>query len=192
MVASLALIAALGGFDLREFERARAVALAEAALASEPRAITSAVNPRSAGGPHDFSSEGDYWWPDPANPGGPYIRRDGMTNPDNFTVHRELMMGMARDVGALAAAWDLTRMARCAGVSEESLRRLCQRYLKRSPMAQLTRMRMQAAADILRYTDEKLASVALRLGYADAFSFSAAFKRTMGRSPQTFRKRGRP
>jgi hypothetical protein len=61
VVASLALIAALGGFDVREFEHARVVGAAEAALASEPRAITSALNPRSAGGPHDFSSEGDYW-----------------------------------------------------------------------------------------------------------------------------------
>ena len=27
------------------------------------------TSPRSAGGPHDFFSEGDYWWPDPAEPG---------------------------------------------------------------------------------------------------------------------------
>ena len=122
MVATLALIAALGGFDVREFERARVVAAAEAALANEPRSITSAVNPRSAGGPHDFSSEGDYWWPDPANPGGPFIRRDGMTNPENFTAHRLLMIGMARDVGALAAAYDLTREERYAGAAVRHLR----------------------------------------------------------------------
>ena len=34
--------------------------------------------------PHDYFSEGDYWWPDPKNPGGPYIRRDGFSNPANF------------------------------------------------------------------------------------------------------------
>jgi hypothetical protein len=122
VVASLALIAALGGFDVREFEHARVVGAAEAALASEPRAITSALNPRSAGGPHDFSSEGDYWWPDPANPDGPYIRRDGLTNPDNFTAHRALMFGMARDVGALAAAWDLSRDERFAAAAVRHLR----------------------------------------------------------------------
>ena len=55
-------------FDLQAFERTRIVHVAEAALTSPPRSITTAVNPRSAGGPHDFSSEGDYWWPDPANP----------------------------------------------------------------------------------------------------------------------------
>ena len=61
----------LAAFDLRTFERPRILHIAEAALATEPRMITSAANPRSAGGPHDFSSEGDDWWPDPAHRGGP-------------------------------------------------------------------------------------------------------------------------
>src|SRR5258708_7701181 len=92
-------------FDLQAFERPRIVHIAEAALSSEPRSITTAVKPRSAGGPHDFSSEGDYWWPDPANPAGPYLSRDGLTNPDNFVAHRQLLLGFVRDFGALAAAW---------------------------------------------------------------------------------------
>ena len=33
------------------------------------------ASPRSAGGPHDFFSEGDYWWPDPEHPDGPYIQQ---------------------------------------------------------------------------------------------------------------------
>ncbi|HPT28777.1 MAG TPA: twin-arginine translocation signal domain-containing protein, partial [Bryobacteraceae bacterium] len=32
--------------------------------------------------PNDFFSEGPYWWPDPNNPSGPYVRRDGVVNPD--------------------------------------------------------------------------------------------------------------
>jgi hypothetical protein len=101
-------------FDLKAFERPRIMHLAEAALAAEPRSITSVINPRSAGGPHDFSSEGDYWWPDPANPGGPYIQRDGLTNPDNFVAHRQLLLGFARDFGALAAAYRLSAEERFA------------------------------------------------------------------------------
>jgi hypothetical protein len=97
----------LTDFDLRAFEAPRIVQQAEAALAHTPRTITSVVNPRSAGGPHDFSSEGDYWWPDPANPGGAYIRRDGETNPDNFVAHRELMLAMATDLGAIVAAFEI-------------------------------------------------------------------------------------
>src|ERR1700752_4724477 len=95
-------------FALQASERPRTAHAAEAALTSEPRSITSAVNPRSAGGPHDFSSEGDYWWPDPANPAGPYIRRDGQTNPDNFVGHRHLLLSFVRDVDTLMAAYRLT------------------------------------------------------------------------------------
>lgn len=104
-------------FDLRAFERPRIVHLAEAALSTEPRSITTARNPRSAGGPNDFSSEGDYWWPDPANPRGPYVQRDGMTNPDNFIAHRQLLLGFARDFGALAAAYRVSGDERFAAAA---------------------------------------------------------------------------
>ncbi len=96
------------GFDLFAHERARLVRLAEAAVKTAPVTVTSAVNPRSAGTVHDFSSEGDYWWPDPANPEGPYIQRDGLSNPGNFIRHRELLLDLATQVPALAAAYRVT------------------------------------------------------------------------------------
>lgn len=77
-------------------------------LHEPPRTITSVRAPRSAGGIHDFYSEGDYWWPDPKNPNGPYIRRDGESNPDNFVAHRELLMRLSIQMPALTAAWVLT------------------------------------------------------------------------------------
>ncbi len=104
-------------FDLRAFERPRIVHIAEAALSREPRSITTARNPRSAGGPNDFSSEGDYWWPDPADPAAPYIQRDGLTNPDNFTAHRRLLLAFGRDFGALAAAWAISGDERFAAAA---------------------------------------------------------------------------
>jgi hypothetical protein len=84
--------------------------LAEAAwaLRQAPITVTASHSPRSAGGPHDFFSEGDYWWPDSANPAGPYVQRDGLTNPDNFTAHRLAMIRFSRIVGALASAYKLT------------------------------------------------------------------------------------
>jgi hypothetical protein len=109
-------------FDLAAFERPRVVRLAEIVLADQPVSITAVTNPRSAGGPHDFSSEGDYWWPDPGNPEGPYVRRDGETNPANFVAHRRLLLAFARDVGALAAAFDLTRDERFAEAAVAHLR----------------------------------------------------------------------
>lgn len=68
--------------------------------------VTDRQCPRSPGTIHDFYSEGDYWWPDPHSPGGlPYIRRDGESNPDNFTSHRLLMRAMRNQVSTLALAY---------------------------------------------------------------------------------------
>lgn len=78
------------------------------ALQQQPITVTAETSARSTGGKHDFYSEGDYWWPDPDNPSGPYIRRDGLTNPDNFTAHRKAMIRFSKIIGALASAYKLT------------------------------------------------------------------------------------
>ncbi|MGB3799103.1 MAG: alginate lyase family protein [Lewinella sp.] len=85
--------------------RASTVAMADSFLQREPIPITREVSPRSTGGPRDFYSEGDYWWPDPENPDGPYVRRDGETNPDNFVAHRRAMVDLSKAVAALVAAY---------------------------------------------------------------------------------------
>ncbi|MDU1892179.1 MAG: alginate lyase family protein [Dysgonomonas sp.] len=97
-----------------EKEKARAVLNdvivqnAEWAMQQEPLTVTASVCERSAGGIHDFYSEGDYWWPDTANLEGPYIRRDGETNPDNFVDHRLAMIRFSKVVGSLASAYITT------------------------------------------------------------------------------------
>ena len=116
------LTVALLSFNLTAHELPRVVPLAEAASGNQPVSITAVANPRSPGGPHDFSSEGDYWWPDPKKPDGPYIRRDGETNPNNFVAHRRLMFAFARDVGALTAAYDLTHEERFTEAAVQQLR----------------------------------------------------------------------
>lgn len=89
-------------------DRPRVVRAANRYLRERPVTITAASSPRSAGGRHDYFSEGDYWWPDPANPTGPYIQRDGLTNPDNFIAHRRALIRLSLHVPALAAAWRFT------------------------------------------------------------------------------------
>ena len=100
--------------DVADFDRARVLKAANQYLSEKPITITASHSPRSTGGLHDFFSEGDYWWPDPQNPDGPYIQRDGMTNPDNFVEHRRALMRLSVQVPALVAAWNLTRDARYA------------------------------------------------------------------------------
>ena len=79
------------------------------ALQQQPVTVTAQSSPRSAGGKHDFFSEGDYWWPNPQFPDSPYIQRDGMTNPDNFVAHRKAMIRLSQVVGALASAYIITK-----------------------------------------------------------------------------------
>ena len=88
--------------------RTEIIARADKAMVEKPVTITNSVCKRSAGGIHDFYSEGDYWWPDPKNPDGPYIQRDGMTNPENFVDHRKAMIRLSQIVGNLASAYKIT------------------------------------------------------------------------------------
>lgn len=78
------------------------------ALQQLPITVTAEMSPRSAGGKHDFYSEGDYWWPNPASPDSPYIQKDGLTNPGNFVAHRLAMIRFSRIIGALASAYKIT------------------------------------------------------------------------------------
>lgn len=78
------------------------------AMNQQPLTVTAESSGRSAGGKHDFYSEGDYWWPDPKDPQAPYIQKDGLTNPDNFVAHRLAMIRFSRIIGALASAYKMT------------------------------------------------------------------------------------
>src|SRR5438093_10347927 len=89
-------------------ERARVLTAADRYLREAPVTITASRAARSAGGPHDYFSEGDYWWPDPKDPDGPYIQRDGETNPDNFVDHRHAMVRMSIHVATLTGAYRIT------------------------------------------------------------------------------------
>ncbi len=94
--------------DVAAVDRKRILTAADRHLREKPVTITASSSPRSAGGKHDFFSEGDYWWPDPKDPAAPYIQRDGMTNPANFVAHRQAMIRLSLHVPALTAAFKIT------------------------------------------------------------------------------------
>jgi hypothetical protein len=113
---------AAASLDLTAIERPRVLKAANQYLTDAPITVTAASSPRSAGGKHDFFSEGDYWWPDPKNPDGPYIQRDGMSNPDNFVDHRHAMIRLSLIVPALAAAYQITKEHKYADHASRHLR----------------------------------------------------------------------
>ncbi len=114
LIAPTGAYAAKAELDIRAIERRRVIPRAIALLDVMPRTIAAIPAPRSPGGRQDYYSEGDYWWPDPKNPGGPYMRRDGRSNPDKFDGHRDALIAFGRAVPMLAAAWRLTGEARFA------------------------------------------------------------------------------
>jgi hypothetical protein len=111
-----------GSIDVAAIERPRVISAATSYLRESPVTVTASFSPRSAGGRHDYFSEADYWWPDPENPGGPYIQRDGQTNPANFDDHRKAMRRLSVQVPTLVAAWKLTGESRYAEHASKHLR----------------------------------------------------------------------
>jgi len=83
----------------------------------------------------------------------------------------------------LAANWSVTSLSDAAGVSSETLRKLCILHHGRSPMQEVTRLRMRRADTLLQSTTAKLAVIARMVGYENVFAFSTAFRRIYGVPP---------
>ncbi|WP_381795844.1 AraC family transcriptional regulator [Streptomyces niveus] len=87
-----------------------------------------------------------------------------------------------------AHPWTTAELASRAGVSRTTLAKRFTELVGNGPVAYLAEWRMTLAADLLTRPELTVAAVARRVGYADAFGFSAAFKRLRGESPSTYRQ----
>lgn len=83
------------------------------------------------------------------------------------------------------AVADICRRAR---VEESTARRLFRRHLGQSPSAYYLRLRLERARNLLRYSHLGIAEIAAAVGFADAPSFSHAFKRVFDIQPSRARK----
>ncbi|MER6140488.1 AraC family transcriptional regulator [Streptomyces sparsogenes] len=79
--------------------------------------------------------------------------------------------------------WTVAALAAEAGLSRAAFARTFTELVGVPPMTYVTEWRMALAADLLRERGASVASVARRIGYADGFAFSNAFKRVQGRPP---------
>ncbi|WP_432797454.1 AraC family transcriptional regulator [Poriferisphaera sp. WC338] len=87
----------------------------------------------------------------------------------------------------LGRKWTISTLARSGHLSPEYLRLLCHRHHGHSPMEHVAHLRMRHASSLLKRTDLKMEAIAVSVGYDNAFSFSRAFKRIMGQSPNQYR-----
>jgi AraC-like DNA-binding protein len=90
-----------------------------------------------------------------------------------------------------AHPWTMEELASESGASRASLARRFHDLVGEPPMTFLKNWRMALAADLLCQPGETVGTVAQKVGYATPFSFSAAFKRVRGVSPQKHRESAR-
>ncbi|WP_426227134.1 AraC family transcriptional regulator [Pseudarthrobacter sp. DSP2-3-2b1] len=86
-------------------------------------------------------------------------------------------------------AWTVELLAGSVGVSRASLARRFHARVGKPPMAYLNQWRLAKAADLMGDQRLTLSTISRRVGYASPFSFSAAFKKRYGVSPQEHRRR---
>jgi Alginate lyase len=108
--------------DVAAIDHDRILQSASTYLTQNPNPLTASPCPRSPGASQDFYSEAADYWPDPANPAGPYVVRPGPPNPDAFTAHRDALLNFGMTVPALTAAFVLTKDQRYAQQAVKHLR----------------------------------------------------------------------
>jgi len=77
-----------------------------------------------SGDKHDYMSMGRYWWPNPATKDGlPYVRRDGLSNPDIEKLDRFPLAQMTRSIKTLSIAFYLTKDDRYTVKAVDNIRK---------------------------------------------------------------------
>src|SRR5215472_8296123 len=90
-----------------------------------------------------------------------------------------------------AHPWSIASLAKEAGVSRSVLAERFRHYLNQSPMAYLTRWRLQIGAQLLASTSHSVAQIAPEVGYESEAAFNRAFKREFTVPPARFRSQSR-
>jgi len=90
-----------------------------------------------------------------------------------------------------AHPWTIATLANEVGISRSVLAERFRRYLPETPIAYLTRWRLQLGAQLLKSTSSSVAQIAGDVGYESEPSFNRAFKREFGLPPARFRSESR-
>jgi len=90
-----------------------------------------------------------------------------------------------------AHPWTIASLARGAGISRSVLAERFRHYLNQTPMAYLTRWRLQLGAQMLTSTNNSVLQIAADVGYESEAAFNRAFKREFEIPPARFRSQSR-
>jgi len=87
-----------------------------------------------------------------------------------------------------AHPWTVAELAREVGLSRTVLSERFRHFIGESPMAYLTRWRLQLGARALTATNHSVAQIAFDVGYESESAFNRAFKREFGVPPARYRR----
>lgn len=90
-----------------------------------------------------------------------------------------------------ARPWTVRSLGTAAGLSRAVFARRFKQLVGVPPLSYLTEIRLDAAARLLRTTDDSLSTIAHSVGYTSEFAFNRAFRRTRGAPPGRFRRSAR-
>jgi AraC-like DNA-binding protein len=90
-----------------------------------------------------------------------------------------------------AHPWTIASLGNEVGISRSVLAERFRLVLSKTPMAYLTRWRLQLGAQSLQSTSNSVAQIAGEVGYESEASFNRAFKREFGLPPARFRSRSK-
>ncbi|MQA03469.1 MAG: helix-turn-helix domain-containing protein [Streptosporangiales bacterium] len=114
--------------------------------------------------------------PDAEAPGWYRAQSDSLVGPALRLIHDDP-----------AHPWTVASLATKVGGSRAAFARRFTALVGEPPMTYLTGWRITLAADLLRHTDATVDTVARKVGYANAFALSVAFKRARGVTPRQHR-----
>ena len=96
---------------------------AEKKLTQKIKTVVDKAMTAQSGDKHDYMSMGRYWWPDPSKADGlPYIRKDGVSNPEIEKLDRNPLGDLGKSVETLSLAYYLTDDEKYAQKAVENLR----------------------------------------------------------------------
>ncbi len=81
----------------------------------------------------------------------------------------------------------IENLAKIAGLSSRQFGRCFAEAYGISPQTFLIKMRVQAACELLRNSNDELADIAMSLGFYDQSSFTLQFRQHMGQTPRRYR-----
>jgi AraC-like DNA-binding protein len=87
--------------------------------------------------------------------------------------------------------WTIAALANDVGISRSVLAERFRRYLSETPIAYLTRWRLQLGAQMLKSTSNSVAQIAAEVGYESEPAFNRAFKRAFRLPPARFRNQAK-